>query len=67
MEWQPIETAPKDGTPVILLREGKSVVAYWGGQYGSRWCMDEWIAAYGLDQHPTHWLPLPDPPRTGRQ
>lgn len=29
--WQPIETAPKDGAPFLAISEGKPVIAYWRG------------------------------------
>ena len=75
--WQPIETAPKDGDPVLLYkpderRSGEYVLAgYWGEWPGKA---DGWIAVGGqpLGWHssvvdapqgyPTHWMPLPQPP-----
>ncbi len=77
-EWQPIETAPKDGARVILwtrtditlfyceyvetICEGEHVI---GAQVG-RW---EDASAYNeagwrkeLIGEPTHWMPLPEPP-----
>lgn len=59
-EWQPIETAPRDGTDVLLLC-GKSWCAV--GRYAPIGC---WIAEpshepYSL--YPTHWMPLPEPPK----
>jgi hypothetical protein len=67
-EWQPIETAPKDGTKVILNGIGESgwnndnikefeIVAtgyfkFKLWQTGSIW---RW-------KTPTHWMPLPEPP-----
>ena len=35
-EWQPIETAPKDGTRVLLFRDGwaeNTSVGYWNSDY----------------------------------
>lgn len=59
-EWQPIETAPKDGTEVLTFRKaGLQAVAFDTGELG--WlCSD---GMYLLDV--THWMPLPAPP--GRQ
>jgi hypothetical protein len=64
MIWQPIETAPKDGTPIL--------VAIAGGEYHSRQVYYEagkWVVAktrngtiIALDKEPTHWMPTPEPP-----
>ena len=60
MEWQTIDTAPKDGTVVLIKKDGSQVVAY---------CEDDiWYCdIYGwelLDQDTiTHWMPLPEPPK----
>jgi hypothetical protein len=51
--WQPIETAPKDGTD-ILVWEGGSVGTVWFSQV-----FGEWLGPY---PDFTHWMPLPDPP-----
>lgn len=66
-KWQPIETAPKDGTEIL------------GWVYGERWAVCKYhknsmfkvegFATYGWDDgyewaDPTHWMPLPDPPTT---
>ncbi len=68
-EWQPIETAPKDGRTIIVYRSiaGWDVLgtAYWVNIRG----IDGWISNgfseppgnLGLG-HPTHWQPLPLPP-----
>lgn len=59
-KWQPIETAPKDGTDII----------------GSWQCLNKtwdmnklcfvdgmWLDHYHDCQfNPTHWMPLPEPP-----
>lgn len=72
-EWQPIETAPRDGTP-ILISNGVSVMeARWltecqMGQFVTApgWqvveCEDGWYSI-GLEADwPTHWMPLPAAP-----
>lgn len=66
MEWQPIETAPKDGSWVIaLLKDGDICRAaafefyrkiVWGtGRVVGMNCYPETVDA-------THWMPLPPPP-----
>ena len=61
-EWKPIETAPKDLQPIILympyLDEPENYqIGYWNS---GRWenCID---SMYELK--PTHWMPLPIPPK----
>lgn len=66
-EWQPIETAPKDATLLLLWwpsrRESSALIGY----YGRGWLEGsalEWRSMAGLEWHkdPTHWMPLPPPP-----
>lgn len=74
-EWQPIETAPKDGTMILTYRDSATVPVilstYWfekdehydgrSGWYHSQ----NSVGAYLLDdwETPTHWMPLPQPPQ----
>jgi len=58
--WQPIATAPKDGTQVLLFRAGKSMVQGWWNR-GGAFHMPHWSTPSGLFD-PTHWRPLPPPP-----
>jgi hypothetical protein len=74
MNWQPIETAPKDGTQ-ILIADGKHVtISRWYVHYMNGepdpYRKPEWEQAemcggmggyYGPLQ-PTHWMPLPTTP-----
>jgi hypothetical protein len=79
-QWQPIETAPKDGT-IILLTNHKGVrAAYWGNaQRVYKAQSDKLFPWVVLDEtngtnaimdggahKPTHWLPLPPPPGGGK-
>lgn len=61
--WQPIETAPRDGTSILLLQSGCRYVAHWS-VYVEQWVVDKG-AAQG--NYPTHWQPLPDPPEVAEQ
>jgi len=65
--WQPIETAPKDGTHLIVSNE--SVVwcnVKWvkRPRAGERW---EHFALGALRFNPTHWMPLPPAPDTAKE
>ena len=66
-EWQPIETAPKDGTLIIAYRPK-------GNKYIRNVSQDYWMitetgrgvwAKSNSYREPTHWHPLPAPPKNG--
>jgi hypothetical protein len=59
-QWQPIETAPKDGTD-ILVWDGRErfVVFYYRG--ASHWLMN--CGSTCIEINPTHWQPIPEPPK----
>lgn len=85
MEWQPIDTAPKDGTTIDLW-----IMTQWGSFRlpDCKWGVSDWHRAgeegwiferrddsephrdawndvcyvYG-EENPTHWMPLPEPPK----
>jgi hypothetical protein len=59
-QWQPIESAPKDGTAVLAYcpdaQPTVGVVAFQRG-----W--QEWSSVPGVHtRKPTHWMHLPEPP-----
>ena len=73
-DWQPIDTAPKDGTPILAFQ-------HWAAA-GPSWCVLEWDEfgehietgrqaggwtppedGYVGFWEPTHWMPLPAPPK----
>lgn len=59
-EWQPIETAPKDGSHILAWRDSGVHLMRWREQV-QRW--DEWhVGIKHLTIQPTHWMPLPAPP-----
>ena len=61
-DWQPIETAPKDGTAVLGYDPSDGYLCI----YVVRWREGEWREAAGEEYgrwRPTHWMPLPSPPR----
>ena len=65
MSWQPIETAPKDGTRIaIKFRSGNRHEANWQTTYGGEWHTDSYKYLPWADQAEiTHWMPLPEPPQ----
>ena len=84
--WQPIETAPKDGTPILLCWSdeghytnydlGPVWLGCWHSIY-STWTTlslhqitmienrmsDEALEDVVTCDSPTHWQPLPEPPK----
>ena len=63
MEWQPIETAPKDGTNVLLCADGYVEIGFWlpnphTWNDGAWWVEGGQITA----RNTTHWMPLPKAP-----
>jgi len=72
MEWQPIETAPKDGREVLIFlgfpfncikkaRWYKPWKNWQAGTYPIDPVRDEMFGIGG--GLPTHWMPLPEPPK----
>ena len=77
-QWQPIETAPRDGTP-ILLTDGRSCVHL--AWYQDAYEPYPWFLVDSFDHRtneqgtdtvelnsamevwPTHWMPLPEAPQ----
>lgn len=77
-KWQPIETAPHDGRPILLARKMGPPWGwvrgwgYWASLNDKRRRRDlgGWICHGFFDPPgelglgaPTHWQPLPDPPK----
>lgn len=58
-QWQPIETAPRDGAIIAWCRRANGATH---AQWVDRW--KEWVA-YGaeeIDLDPSHWIQLQPPP-----
>jgi hypothetical protein len=62
-EWQPIKTAPDDGSDVLVYVENSNecFVVYWADDD------DSWVYARApnvgpISCEPTYWMPLPAPP-----
>lgn len=68
MMWQPLDTAPKDGTKILLGRfvprdkyNGRIRVDWWhDGKKNDFIGFGEFNTRYWPA---THWMPLPDPPQ----
>ena len=64
-EWQPIETAPKDGTVFLGYKRGQFRECYKVPRDDcDMWCFGGTSGADDLFPNikPTHWMPLPKPP-----
>lgn len=57
-EWQPIETAPKDGTEILGL-DARFKAVYWIVKWDGK-CFDD---AENFAPQISHWMPLPEPPK----
>lgn len=79
--WQPIETAPKDGTWILACvpsgsqynRENNAgyswlpEVIHWGVYHPNSRGKHEWRNGDGVRRpHHSHWMPLPEPPEVSR-
>jgi hypothetical protein len=68
MAWQPIETAPRDGTSIIgwavepLVRDTRAIELAWNDGLGVM--TPGWYDLYDHygPHEPTHWLPMPELP-----
>lgn len=63
--WEPIETAPKDGSKILLWPtdgshhnhcEPQTTIAYWISDGRGYW------RGWNMCRRPTHWMPLPAAP-----
>jgi len=82
LRWQPIETAPKDGTRVIvskfawvvrevqdIFREDAERIWHLCFVTTAHFLSDKSYWTDGLERlvEPTHWMPLPDPPSSSKE
>lgn len=76
MNWQPIETAPKDREILVLNSKGVGVAKWVEEPYtpiyrpsGFQGVVCGWEAWYGGQEYdmvidnPTHWMEMPEPPK----
>lgn len=73
--WQPIETAPKDGTLIWLIEDGKPLGLLVAHHVSGFWVPDAryqsggyWAAVDSANVlHPSHWMPLPAAPHVAQE
>ena len=73
--WQPIETAPKDGSSIWLWNGREMIVGWWetsrpfpNSDHFNDWCSGHetagiYEAGFTRVYGPTHWMPLPEAPK----
>lgn len=66
-EWRPIETSPKDGTPILIAYGGGSVSqgrwASAGDDEAGWWTWHSYLGICRIDaEHVHHWMPIPSAP-----
>lgn len=68
MSWRPIETAPQDGSYVLVFGSTKDGLRATAARYDPDWsCGGQWIVTRHDRTHfrvrdATHWMPLPANP-----
>lgn len=66
MNWQPIETAPKDGTPVLVSFANSIGIGIYNENVPFKYELcsvahETWGESIKLGMPVTHWMSLPDP------
>lgn len=69
--WQPIETAPRDGSEILVgdfketdVEDHCYGVVFWREGKWTDGLGPAW--AWSGEFYPTHWMPLPSPPEQGK-
>jgi hypothetical protein len=65
VDWQPIETAPQDGTAFLVWMDAAvhgSHVQVWCRRSAKHSGVIAGVFEFDLGKSPTHWMPLPAPP-----
>lgn len=68
-QWNPIETAPKDGTWILAINAaknpGRQHVVHYSERWGNHYPWVTGSAPMDFVAGVTHWMPLPAPPLPG--
>jgi len=64
-EWQPIETAPRGGKSFLVWCPDRlNIYLVWrSDKVGAEMTHFGSHSSQSLTETPTHWMPLPDPPK----
>lgn len=67
-EWQSIETAPRDGSHFLAYdpEHGRVVLLFGERADDGTDLWEDTVQEYWPFYKPTHWMPLPEPPKTAR-
>ncbi len=69
--WQPIETAPKDGCSILVIENDEINIVSWDQWDSYKRCPKGWCVkgswqdeqgGYETVDRPTHWMPMPNIP-----
>lgn len=63
--WKPIETAPKDGTDVLVWDGSEIFLVWWDSK--AEGGDGIWVRGdHSMHRPVTHWMALPQPPKTDK-
>jgi len=62
MNWMPIESAPRENVTILGYEAGMWPITY--HSESSQWVLSgvSWVDGSFI-VYPTHWMPLPEPPK----
>lgn len=60
MKWEPIETAPDEVRVLVYVPINGGGRILMARKWGYGW---EWLTAGSRGKQPSHWQPLPEPPK----
>lgn len=63
-KWQPIETAPRDGTEILCFVPNNHKRKYQVCNLDTGFMPPRWRNTAQAMVYPEYWMPLPDPPES---